>query len=160
MIGENECRMRATGPRPGKKPKTVGRMPTLNWRRLPCWTHCPPVNWLRNMNGPADVVFTICRPGWSFQLPENSWGRLMPVCQSTVEENVETYSTCRRPPGTVESGMSNSWRWLLVASFAVTLLSQFQRPMRSGVWKDMVVCRRWGNSASESSFPISPTMGK
>src|SRR2546428_8267142 len=110
MIGEIECRIRASGPNPGKKPKNVGRAPALNCRRFPCCTDWPFENWLRSMKGPADVEFTIERPGWSFQVPERTGGRLIPVCQSTCVANVDAYSTRRRPPGAVESGMSNSRR--------------------------------------------------
>src|SRR2546425_8182802 len=68
------------------------------------------------MNGPADVWFTIAMPGWSFQVPVNSEGRLIPVCQLMAVLNVWSNSTRRRPPGTVESAMSNCWRWLLMLS--------------------------------------------
>src|SRR5947207_2737719 len=51
------------GPIPGKKPKNVGERPALNCRRLPCCTHCPPVNWLRIRELPCDVRLTIEKPG-------------------------------------------------------------------------------------------------
>src|SRR5437870_10535852 len=110
MIGEIERRIRASGPNPGRKPKNVGRAPALNCRRFPCWTNWPLENWLRSMEGPADVVFTTERPGWSFQLPESTGGRLMPVCQSIYVAKVDAYSTRRRPPGAEASGMAHSRR--------------------------------------------------
>src|SRR5262249_37513236 len=42
--GENECRMRENGPKPGKNPKKVGVTLALNWSRLPWRTNSPPVN--------------------------------------------------------------------------------------------------------------------
>ena len=67
--------------------------PSVNASRLPWWMNRPPVNWLRIAKGPAVVVLRIAMPGWSFHVPENSCGRLIPVCQSTVVENVRPYNT-------------------------------------------------------------------
>src|SRR5437773_1431916 len=84
------------------------------------------------MNGPADVWLTIAMPGWSFQVPVNSEGRLMEVCQLTAVLNVWSKSTRRSPPGAVVSGMSNSCRALLMLSVTSKVLLQFQGPMLRG----------------------------
>src|SRR6266581_2158275 len=107
------------------------------------------------MKGPPVVLFRICTPGCSFHDPANTSGRLMPVCQSTRVSNVRPYSTCRTPPGAVESGMSNSRRWLVVWSAIVTLLDQFHRPMRNGVPTEISVARLSKNGLSVSSGPTS-----
>src|SRR5216117_2457731 len=130
--------MRASGPTPGKNPKKVGDRPALNWSRLPWRTNRPPVNGFLIMKGPAEVWFTIAIPGWTFQVPVKSDGRLIPVCQSTLVSKVLAYSTRRWPPGAVESGITSSWRALLMASFTWKLFDQFQGPIRSGVWKLIV----------------------
>ena len=44
ISGENEWRIPAIGPKPGKNPKNVGAMPRLNWSRFPCSTNSPLVN--------------------------------------------------------------------------------------------------------------------
>src|SRR5713226_1142401 len=153
MSGESECRIRSSGPMPGKNPNTVGDMLAANCSRFPWRTKRPPENWLRIMKGPADVVFTTETPGCSFHVPVNSGGRLIPVCQSIAVANVWPYSTRRTPPGTVESGMKNSWRALLIWSVTLTLFAQLQRPTRSGVCRLRSVCRVSEKSASVSTPP-------
>ena len=125
--------MRASGPIPGKNPKKVGERPALNWSRLPCRTNRPPVKGFLIMKGPAEVWFTIAIPGWSFQVPVNKDGRLIPVCQSTLVSKVRSNSTRRWPPGAVESGITYSCRALLRASFTWKVFDQFQGPIRTGV---------------------------
>src|SRR5207249_7123493 len=102
------------------------------------------------MTGPADVWFTIAMPGWSFQVPVNSEGRLMEVCQLTAVLNVWSKSTRRSPPGAVVSGMSNSRRALLMLSVTSKVLLQFQGPMRRGVCKPRVETRLSANSVSKA----------
>src|SRR5256714_9069191 len=83
------------GPIPGKNPKNVGERLALNCRRLPCCTHCPPVNWLRIRKLAWDVWFTIEMPGWSFHVPEKSDGRLMRSEEHTSELQSLAYLVCR-----------------------------------------------------------------
>src|SRR2546425_2807641 len=72
MSGDSECRIRSSGPMPGKNPKNVGDMLAANCSRFPWRTKRPSENWLRIMKGPADVVFTTETPGCSFHVPVRS----------------------------------------------------------------------------------------
>ena len=74
----------------------------------------------------------------------------MPVCQLMLVLNVWSNSTRRRPPGAVESGMSNSCRALLMLSVTSSVLLQFQGPMRSGVCRFRVLTRLSANSVSRA----------
>src|SRR3970282_1472656 len=82
-LGETLCRIRDSGPKPGKNPKNDGESDAPNDRRFPCRTNAPFVLRLRIMNGP-DVVFWIPTDGWSFHDPGNSVGSPNPVFQSTA----------------------------------------------------------------------------
>src|SRR5256714_13741867 len=88
-----ECRMRDSGPTPGKKPKNVGDTLALKARRLPCRTYWPPVNWLRIMKGPPLVALRIPTLGCSFQVLVKNDGRLMLDVQLTRDSNVSPYRT-------------------------------------------------------------------
>src|SRR6185437_6004725 len=82
MTGEKLCRIRLSGPIPGKKANSVGDAVAPNRNRLPWRTKLPLVLRFRMANGPA-VVFPMPTTGWSFHEPRNRTGRLMPVSQST-----------------------------------------------------------------------------
>ena len=109
------------------------------------------------MNGPADVLFTIPMPGCTFQVPPNTNGRFIAVCQSTVVLNVWLNSTRRSPPATVASRISNSARALLILSAIAKLFVQFQRPRRSGVPKLSIEARESANTVS--SAPLGSRTG-
>ena len=130
--------MRERGPIPGKKPKNVGEALALNCRRLPWRRNSPPVNWLRIMNGPAPVAFTIAMPGCSFQELAKNDGRLMPVLHSTRDSYVSPNSTFPTAP-VLSPGSANSWRPWIRESVIDRLLTQFHRPRRSGVLMVIVV---------------------
>src|SRR3990172_4923898 len=148
--------MRCSGPTPGKNPKKVGDALSVKASRFPWRTKRPPVNWFRMANGPAVVVFTICTPGWSFHEPVRSDGRLIPVCHSTEVWKVSPYKTRRRPPGAVESAITNSWRALDTRSLTWKLFPQFHRPTRSGVWRARSVCLVSANTSRVSPGTSSP----
>src|SRR5918996_1721042 len=118
------CRMRWSGPIPGKKPKKVGWLLRLNARRLPCCTNSPPENWFRTMNGPALVLFWIEMLGESFHVLRKSGGRPNEVVHSTSVWNVCSYSTRRTPPGAVLSRITNSRRCPDETSFTSTEFDQ------------------------------------
>src|SRR6266576_3034308 len=111
------------------------------------------------MKGPCDVWFTIAMAGCSFQLPVKNEGRLIPVCQLIAVLNVWSKSTRRRPPGTVESGMSTSCRALLMLSARSKVLLQFQGPMRSGDGARFTVGMVWDTRPFPTSWlRLPPTL--
>ena len=84
MDGEKLCRIRLSGPIPGKKANSVGEAEAPNRKRLPWRTKLPFVFRLRTANAPAGVALPIPTTGWSFHEPRKSTGRLIPVSQSSV----------------------------------------------------------------------------
>src|SRR5512135_211443 len=140
-MGEIECRIRANGPTPGKNPKKLGARPSVNCSRLPCCRNRPPVNWLRSMKGPALVLLTMPMPGCSLQVPLNTWGRLMPVDQSTRVSNERAYTTVCSTEESIGSGTTSCRGCEVRLSVIETELVQFQRPSRSGVPMEIVLAR-------------------
>src|SRR2546425_12739828 len=99
MSGESECRIRSSGPMPGKNPKNVGDILAANCSRFPWRTKRPSENWVRIMKGPADVVFTTEVPGCSLHAPENNGGQVVPVYQSSAVGKVWRQRTGRTLDG-------------------------------------------------------------
>src|SRR4029077_6593817 len=94
--------------------------------------------------------------GCSFQVLAKNDGRLMLVCQSTCVSNVSPNKVRRMHPQVV-SVTGNSWRPWVRTSLTEIEFAQFQRPMRSGVLRLIVVLRlslnRWSVSTGSESCP-------
>src|SRR5512135_2226017 len=108
MIGEMLCRIRETGPKPGKKPNSVGEADIPNVRRFPCTTNAPSVWAFRTAKAP-EVALVMPSVGVSFQLLRASRGRLIPVSQLISVENLLA-STWLKVTESVGSGVRSLGR--------------------------------------------------
>src|SRR6266571_3347682 len=90
------------------------------------------------MKGPP-TLFWIPMLGCSFHVLGKNDGRLMLVCQSTCVSNVSPNRT--RRTAVLSPGSVNSLRAFARTSLTEIEFAQFQRPIRSGVLMDIVVCR-------------------
>ncbi len=156
------CRIRVSGPIPGKNPKNVGDELSAKLKRLPCSTKAPPVVRFRMANGP-DVVFATPTDGTSFQLRWNSTGRLKAVCQSTAVEKSpgNVCASVTESAGSGDAGSSTpretTCRAVVVRSMTLMVLLQLKLPNRNGVARLMVLLRELPTCDSVSSEPSGRT---
>ena len=158
MTGEMLCRIRLRGPRPGKKPNSVGDAVAPKRKRLPWRTKLPLVARFRMANGPL-VLLPTPTTGWSFHDPRNNTGRLIPVSQS-IELEKSPRNVCRTRTLSVGSGVAglSAWKETTCApvdrlSFACTEFCQLNPPNRIGVSKLNAVTRWLASSARVSNAP-------
>src|SRR5687768_17368371 len=140
------CRIRWSGPTPGKKAKNVGVELTPTRNRFPCRTQAPSVFRLRRANGPL-VVLEIPSDGWSFHELRKRIGRLMPVSQSS-ELSKSPEKSCVTTSESLGSGVDGSStrnvtesRPSLVSSVTWIEFCQLNDPNRTGVSKLSAVTR-------------------